>query len=182
MPTDQEYSISELATLAGITPRTVRYYVSVGLLPSPGQAGPASRYGDAHLRRLRLIRRLQADHLPLAEIRSRLDGLADDHVEEALADASSEPSAGSALDYIRALKGSGSATRSDPAPMPLSASSMPAPPSASGSPGPERSQWDRVAIGTDVEIHIRRPLGRRDQKQVERLIKIAREMLEEEQP
>ena len=78
MPDDQGYSITELAALAGTTPRTVRYYVSTGLLPSPAQAGPATRYGDAHLRRLRLIRRLQGEHLPLAEIRSRLDGLDDD--------------------------------------------------------------------------------------------------------
>ena len=86
MPTDQGHSIAELATLAGTTPRTVRYYVSVGLLPSPGQVGPGARYSDAHLRRLRLIRRLQAEHQPLAEIRSRLDGLDDDQVEQALAE------------------------------------------------------------------------------------------------
>ena len=179
MPTDQEYSISELAALAGITPRTVRYYVSVGLLPSPTQAGPSSRYGDAHLRRLRLIRRLQAQHLPLAQIRGRLDGLDDDEVERALAEATPDASAGSALDYIRSLR---SARVALPARVALSAPAlMPAPSSPSVS-APERSQWERIAIGPDVEIHIRRPLGRRDQKQVERLITIAREMLQEDQP
>ena len=45
MPTDQEYTLQELATIAGVTPRTVRYYISVGLLPSPGQVGPSTRYG-----------------------------------------------------------------------------------------------------------------------------------------
>jgi DNA-binding transcriptional MerR regulator len=175
MPTEQAYSITELAALAGTTPRTVRYYVSVGLLPSPGQAGPATRYGDAHLRRLRLIRRLQAEHLPLAEIRGRLDGLDDGDVELALTEPASGASSGSALDYIRRLR---TDAGSQPAAMPAPHIVLPIPTTL---PSPERSQWERVAIGPDVEIHIRRPLGRRDQKRVERLIKIAREMLEEDQ-
>ena len=181
MPTDQGHSIAELATLAGTTPRTVRYYVSVGLLPSPGQVGPGARYSDAHLRRLRLIRRLQAEHQPLAEIRSRLDGLDDDQVEQALAEPTPDGSSGSALDYIRSLRDASSA-RPAPAPasrsMPSMPMTMPMPVPAS----PERSQWERVVVGPDVEIHIRRPMSRRGQKQVERLITIAREMLEEDQP
>ena len=67
MPTEQEYAIGELADLAGVTPRTIRYYVSIGLLPAPEQAGPRTRYGDGHLKRLRLIRNLQRQHLPLGE-------------------------------------------------------------------------------------------------------------------
>jgi DNA-binding transcriptional MerR regulator len=158
----------------------VRYYVSVGLLPSPGQVGPATRYGDAHLRRLRLIRRLQAEQLSLARIRSRLDGLDDDQVELALAEPPSEPSSDSALDYIRSLRAA-SRSHTSAAPAALSMA-MPSTPMPQAPASPDRSQWERVSVGSDVEIHIRRPLGRRDQKQVERLIKIAREMLEEDQP
>ena len=66
---DEPYSLSDLASLADVTPRTIRYYVAQGLLPSPEAAGPATRYGEGHLLRLRLIKRLQRDHLPLAEIR-----------------------------------------------------------------------------------------------------------------
>ena len=40
-PTDPRYSLTELADLAGVTPRTVRYYMSQGLLPSPGLRAPA---------------------------------------------------------------------------------------------------------------------------------------------
>jgi hypothetical protein len=36
-----------------------------------------------------------------------------------------------------------------------------------------------VTLGPNVELHIRRPLGRLDQKRVERLIRIGREILEE---
>ena len=32
---DDPYSLSDLARLADVTPRTVRYYVALGLLPSP---------------------------------------------------------------------------------------------------------------------------------------------------
>ena len=81
---DDPYSIADLARLADVTPRTVRYYVAQGLLPSPDVAGPATRYGEGHLARLRLIRRLQRDHLPLAEIRARLERMGDDEVEAAL--------------------------------------------------------------------------------------------------
>ena len=78
---DDPYSLADLARLADVTPRTVRYYVAQGLLPSPEAAGPATRYGEGHLARLRLIKRLQRDHLPLAEIRSRLERMGDDEVD-----------------------------------------------------------------------------------------------------
>ncbi|CAN5739692.1 hypothetical protein BH23CHL8_BH23CHL8_12800 [soil metagenome] len=193
MPTEQEYSLTELATLSGVTPRTIRYYISLGLLPSPAQAGPGTRYGDGHLLRIRLIRTLQADHLPLAEIRGRMEALDDSAVEAALAEAGSAPAgsapAGSALDYIRALRvAPGSTAQTDVSsspsiPVPMSApGSTPSPPGAVDPMGPERSQWERVAFGSNVELHIRRPLSRLENKRVERLIVIARELLEEDQP
>ena len=56
-------------------------------------------------------------------------------------------------------------------------------PSSVSEPLPmERSQWDRLALSPDIELHIRRPLGRTQQKGVDRLIAIARELLEEERP
>src|SRR6186713_3190387 len=103
MPDDDRYSLTELADLAGVTPRTVRYYLAQGLLPAVGQTGPGSKYGEGHLARLRLIRRLQAEHLPLAEIRRRLAQLSDTDIEElAVADAPAPPS-DSALDYLRTV-------------------------------------------------------------------------------
>jgi hypothetical protein len=44
----------------------------------------------------------------------------------------------------------------------------------------ERSQWERISLGPDVELHIRRPLMRAQQKGVDRLVTIARELLEED--
>src|SRR3712207_5471928 len=107
MSTDPDsFDLGELSAAAGVTPRTVRYYVQQGLLPSPGMRGPGTRYERAHLDRLQLIRRLQRQHLPLAEIRRRLEALDDDGVREALATPvdQSEPSPrSSALDYVRDL-------------------------------------------------------------------------------
>ena len=187
MPAETEYSLQELADLAGVTPRTIRYYIAQGLLASPGRVGPGATYTDGHLNRLRLIRRLQHEHLPLAEIRSRLASL-DDATVAALVEAhTTEPPAGSAIDYIRGVLGGDVqlelAPRAASAPERLSLSVSSSPQAnAAENPTPERSQWDRILLAPDVELHVRRPLGRRVHKQVERLIQIARELLEEDQP
>ena len=67
-----EMGIAELARRAGVTPRTVRYYVAEGLLPPAGGQGQRRAYGSEHLRRLEAIRHLKAAYLPLHEIRRRL--------------------------------------------------------------------------------------------------------------
>lgn len=46
----------------------------------------------------------------------------------------------------------------------------------------QRSQWDRVGLTPNIEIHVRRPLSRLENRRVERLITIARHMLREEKP
>src|SRR3954454_2529927 len=88
---DRTYSVNELADDAGVTRRTVHYYISQGLLPAAGGEGRGARYGKAHLDRLRLIRELQREHLPLAEIRQRLERLSDAQVAD-LISAGEEPS------------------------------------------------------------------------------------------
>src|SRR5215208_4150637 len=99
-PTDR-YSLTELAGLAGVTPRTVRYYMTQGLLPSPGTSGPGPKYDDGHLNRLRLIRKLQREHLPLAEIRQRLSSLDDPTISTLANQPVTAATDDSALDYIR---------------------------------------------------------------------------------
>lgn len=79
-------SLRELTDAAGVSIRTVRYYIAEGLLPPPEGSGPASAYGEAHLDRLRLIHRLKEAYLPLKEIRRRLAGLDDDGVRAILDD------------------------------------------------------------------------------------------------
>ena len=50
---------------------------------------------------------------------------------------------------------------------------------STATPG-DRSQWERIVLATDVELHIRRPLSRTQNKRVDRLVTIARELLEED--
>jgi DNA-binding transcriptional MerR regulator len=98
-----DYTLAELARLADVTPRTIRYYVAQGLLPSPDSAGPATRYGEAALARLRLIKQFQRDHLPLAEIRVRLDAMTTEDIAALAGEPDTAPTPGSALDYVRGL-------------------------------------------------------------------------------
>ncbi len=192
MPIHPQYTIGELASIAGVTPRTIRYYISVGLLPSPGQAGANTRYGEDILRRVRLIRQLQDQHLPLAEIRSHIESMGDADVAAAVDASHGVAEVSSALDYIRSLhhppaplaRAAPRASSRAPMPTPSPAPPIPANTGASAQEPPmaTRTTWERIALGPDIELHVRRPLGRLDNKRVERLITIAREMFEEDQP
>ena len=44
-----EYKVSELAEKAGVTKRTIHYYISKGLLLPPEGSGVNSVYNDEHL-------------------------------------------------------------------------------------------------------------------------------------
>ena len=66
-------TLVDLADAAEVTPRTVRYYIAQGLLPPPLGAGSAAAYTEVHQRYLKTINAFQKQHLPLAEIRSRLE-------------------------------------------------------------------------------------------------------------
>ena len=65
--------IGDVAALLGISPKTIRYYHSVGLLPEPERAANGYRLYTAHdLVHLQRVRRLQALGLPLKSIRAVL--------------------------------------------------------------------------------------------------------------
>jgi DNA-binding transcriptional MerR regulator len=72
METDS-FKLDELAEQAGVSARTVRYYVQRGLLPGPTFRGKDSSYGREHLVRLKAIKRLQEQYLPLDAIQEALD-------------------------------------------------------------------------------------------------------------
>ena len=245
MSTDPDaFDLPDLAAESGVSPRTIRYYVQQGLIPSPGTRGPNTRYDRGHLDRLQLIRRLQRQHLPLAEIRRRLDELDDAGVRAALATLPPDPPKSSALDYVRQVLAGGqpvhwsveappvysatpapgaarssvarpeaSAARAAPelsAPPPtieaeeatVSRSfSLRTPPAAAEPDGvadessaasaawshpnplpkrPPRSQWERLTLDPDIELHIRRPLSREGNRRVERLLDAARRIFSEE--
>lgn len=153
--TPDPLDLTQLADRAGVSIRTVRYYIQQGLLPKPEARGPGAHYKEEHLDRLLLIKRLQREHLPLAEIRRVLESSAGEL-----------PAPRTARDYIRSVL-------REPAAQYASA------PQRENTAPATRAQWERVTLAPDIELHIRRPLSRTVNKQVERLIDAARDILED---
>ena len=54
-PTTHRYSLDELASLAGLPRRTVRYYIQLGLIERPIGETRAAYYTPAHLQQLLLV-------------------------------------------------------------------------------------------------------------------------------
>jgi len=72
---DKEWRLEELAEECGVPARTIRLYMSRGLLPAPLRGGRGARYGEVHVAQLNKIRELQKAGLSLNEIRLRLAGV-----------------------------------------------------------------------------------------------------------
>jgi DNA-binding transcriptional MerR regulator len=66
----RRYNIDELADLAGVSRRTVRFYVQEGLLPVPLGVGRGSHYDQSHLDRLLVVRSLQESGRSLEDIKA----------------------------------------------------------------------------------------------------------------
>ena len=68
------YPLAELCVLADLPPRTVRYYVQIGLVDRPQGETRAARYGSTHLEQLLLIKKWTAAGVSLERIRELLHG------------------------------------------------------------------------------------------------------------
>ena len=151
--------LPDLADRAGVSIRTVRYYIQQGLLQEPEARGPGAHYTEEHLDRLLLIKRLQKEHLPLAEIRKAIQsGAAEAAIPR------------SARDYVRSVLGKQH-----------SVSEVMSSPPMQVPDEPVRSQWERITLAPDIELHLRRPLSRGVNKKVDRLLDVARDLFEEDQ-
>lgn len=193
----EHYTISELAAAAGVTPRTVRYYVAEGLLPPPETRGRYALYSDDHLQRLRLIARLKEAYLPLEIIRERVARLAPAEVRQALAAQGAHVAPGSAAAYLDqvlpARPGPGNlAERPQGYLMQVGAApeagrvQQPArgllrgfAEAREGEPAPELAggeAWRRMVLAPGVELHVREPLSAADRERLAQLIARAREL------
>ena len=99
--------ISELSAASGIPVPTLKYYLREGLLP-PGEmtAVNQARYGESHLRRLRLVRALtEVGGLPLKSVKTVLAAIDDEelplHELLGLAHYALEPAAPAAASTMR---------------------------------------------------------------------------------
>ncbi len=134
--TRKEWKLTELAEEAGVSPRTVRYYVQRGLLPAPPFKGPDTVYGEEHLLRLKAIRALQAKFLPLDAIQVELTRLGPDELK-ALGETEPESPAAPA----------------PAAPEPVLPRS-PAKAEASVSPSDGVTSWRRWELAPGLELHL----------------------------
>lgn len=74
----RRFSIDELSMLAGVTPRTVRYYIAEGLVHRPLGEKRGAHYVQRHLEQLLLIRRWTDAGLSLDRVRELLAGAPED--------------------------------------------------------------------------------------------------------
>src|SRR4051812_19316005 len=80
-PALSRYTMSDLESLSGLPSRTIRYYISQGLLSAAMGRGPSATYDRDHLLRLLRIVELKSEVGALNEIKSRLDGMSTDDLE-----------------------------------------------------------------------------------------------------
>ena len=80
----KHFTINKLAKKSGVSVRTIRYYVTEGLLPQSHGAGRGAYYDEAHLNRIYLIQRMQNEHKSLSLINGYLERMTDEDVQTGL--------------------------------------------------------------------------------------------------
>lgn len=164
----EDYLIHELAEKAGISVRTIRYYISEGLLPAPDTKGRYATFSEEYRLRLELILKLKDAFLPLKEIRDRIVGLDQTQIKELLdqfdaANANNQnamfvsdatlhevkerPLTG-ALDYLANIMGEQQVSKSP--------RNIPAPlVQPQRRPASEVETWQRILLAPGLELHVR---------------------------
>ena len=120
------YAIGDLARLAGVSRRTVRYYVQENLIPPPLGVGRGDHYGPEHLERILRVKAMQEAGKTLDEIR--------------------QADAPQAQSKRRAAE-----NRERPAGHPTWRASVP---DEAQRMSPERSIWRRLTLAPGVELQI----------------------------
>lgn len=88
VPDSPRYSMADLEAETNFTARTIRFYISESILPSPQGRGRSAAYNKEHLLRLRRIEELKSENVPLEEIKDRLRHLTASDLEAHFAIAS----------------------------------------------------------------------------------------------
>lgn len=180
----RDLTIEELAGLAGVSVRTIRFYITEGLLPGPGARGKQASYGEEHILRLRLIRRLADERVPLAEQKERLAGLTTTEVRDLLAEAEERQEerveardAPSPKEYIATLLRQAKSARPRPS-IPPSAPppSAPPPPATLEHAIPDRQTYDRWELAPGVELHVSDAARSREADLIDRVLRAARRL------
>ncbi|MGB9693555.1 MAG: helix-turn-helix domain-containing protein [Fervidobacterium sp.] len=65
---EKRLTLRDLANATGVPERTIRYYISRGILEPPIKRGPKAAYSEKHMQTLMNIKHLQEQGLTLSEI------------------------------------------------------------------------------------------------------------------
>jgi len=179
-PSAQTYSLKEVATQVGVELRVLRSWMGspYRILRGVGR-GSGARYSQHFLDRAMLSQRLRTENVTLGEIAKRLSGIPDEELEQLLAGgvgAMQQKGRGSAADYAAAALSSRgmftsalqqrmaghSATRSQQVPAATTSQRAGA-----------RVHWERITLSDGVEIHVRRPMNREENRLLDRLLEEA---------
>ena len=179
-PSTQTYSLKEVATQVGVELRVLRSWMGspYRILRGVGR-GSGARYSQHFRDRAMLAQRLRTENVTLGEIAKRLSGIPDEELEQLLAGgvgAMQQKGRGSAADYAAAALSSRgmftsalqqrlaghSATRSQKVPAATTSQRAGA-----------RAHWERITLSDGVEIHVRRPMNREENRLLERLLEEA---------
>lgn len=155
-PPARTYKLDELAAAAGVSIRTIRYYVQRELLPAPQFRGPDTAYSERHLLQLQAIRALQARQWSLDAIAAALSNCQDYTEIEQLALGAGEPAEGLPRAPVEAPQ-----KRAEPSVRPVEA-------------------WNRISLGEGVEIWLRSDVSLQQRWRQDRILAAAnRAALEE---
>ncbi|HEX8190698.1 MAG TPA: MerR family transcriptional regulator [Pyrinomonadaceae bacterium] len=137
--------------------RTVRYYLAEGLIPPADEKqGTASVFGFRHLLQLLVVKKLQAEGLPIRAIRELVTGKTERQLERLLGTEQGQSpgssSRGEALSYLESLLRKGPSAPLPSAPPPAAQAQ---PPALSGPPpASQRETWARVELEPGLEVHV----------------------------
>jgi len=195
-------SMAELAAAADVPVRTVRFYISQDLLASPEGRGRAATYTEEHLERLRLIRALVDQRVPLREIKETVGPMSASDVRKLLAQEQQRSTqedrarSRSPRDYVSALLERSKRApspkalsvraidASGPKPMTRSAAEslseavpwapLPSPSGGARTPIDPAATWYRIQLAPGLELHVDGSKQEALQALVERIVELSR--------
>lgn len=181
------YSLKELCRLADVSERTVRYYITEGLLPPSQGSGLAASYNQQHLYVLLAIRWMKNQYLPLAEIKQRLVDLTPAELKEIAVKSEQIVNSAvgdNALDYLERLRANkkfntGSSTSTPPNPVPTVATTHTNWPPVGQPVSEEGESWQRINLAPDIELHYRAQANQPErQAKIKQLLEQARRLFQ----
>ena len=195
-----EYWISEIATLSGVSTRTIRYYIQEGLLPRPVVRGKYAVFTEEYVLRLQLIKVLKEAYLPLNKIRELLNILPEEQLQPLLEKFENDPvkaleslqalpvfsnstpqmernqnrpieRENSAIDYIKQVRGQKIVRET--AQSTYKKDLMQAKIMTAEAENPVPEEWLRIPLVPGLEFHVRQPAPAK----VQRLVRLLLEMV-----